>query len=60
MQNTVGDFWRMIVQHKLSVIVMLTKINELGKVKGYQFYKHYFQCCILCECRRSVSSTGLI
>ena len=32
MPNTVGDFWRMIWEHRLSTIVMLTKVTEGGKV----------------------------
>ena len=34
MTNTVGDFWRMVWEHKLSTIIMLTKVNEAGKVRG--------------------------
>ena len=32
MPNTIGDFWRMIWEHRLSTIVMLTKVTEGGKV----------------------------
>lgn len=35
MPNTIGDFWRMIWEKKLTAVVMLTKINEAGKVKGH-------------------------
>ena len=34
MPNTVGDFWRMVWEHRLSTIVMLTKVTEGGKVSG--------------------------
>ena len=30
--HTVDDFWRMIWEHKLDTIVMLTKCTEGGKV----------------------------
>lgn len=40
MPNTIGDFWRMIWEHKLTVVIMLTKVNEAGKVKG-----HYCHMC---------------
>ena len=32
MPNTIGDFWRMIWEHRLSTIIMLTKVTEGGKV----------------------------
>ena len=32
MPNTIGDFWRMIWEHRLSTVVMLTKVTEGGKV----------------------------
>ena len=31
--ETVGDFWRMIWEHKLTTIAMLTRCNEGGKVR---------------------------
>lgn len=39
MPNTIGDFWRMIWEHKLTAVIMLTKVNESGKVKGHHFIK---------------------
>eukprot|EP00731_Ephydatia_muelleri_P019161 Em0011g1201a len=38
MPNTVGDFWRMIVENKLDTIVMLTQCNEGGKCKCEQYW----------------------
>eukprot|EP00731_Ephydatia_muelleri_P019163 Em0011g1203a len=38
MPNTVGDFWRMIVENKLDTIVMLTQCNEGGKRKCEQYW----------------------
>ena len=32
MENTIGDFWRMIWEHKSAAIVMLTELEEGGKV----------------------------
>lgn len=38
MANTVSDFWRMIYEHKVSVVVMLTGIEEQGKIKCAQYW----------------------
>ena len=32
LENTVKDFWRMILEKKIYVIVMLTKLEEKGQV----------------------------
>jgi len=32
MPNTFSDFWRMIWEHRLVTVVMLTKCTEAGKV----------------------------
>ncbi|XP_061194946.1 receptor-type tyrosine-protein phosphatase epsilon-like [Saccostrea echinata] len=37
-QNTVGDFWTMVWQENVSVIVMLTNLKERNKIKCTQYW----------------------
>lgn len=38
MQKTIGDFWRMIYEQKCFIIVMLTGIEEQGRIKCAQYW----------------------
>lgn len=47
--ETVCDFWQMVIDHKPLVLVMLTKVNENGKVrceviKGKSSTNYYIGC----------------
>lgn len=32
LQETVDDFWRMLWEHNSTIVVMLTKLKEMGRV----------------------------
>lgn len=36
--NTAHDFWRMVLQHKVESIVMLTSLIESNKVKCHEYF----------------------
>ena len=40
MENTARDFWKMIMDYKVSAIVMLCGLEENGEV-NYYFYHNY-------------------
>uniref|UniRef100_A0AC34FWQ6 Tyrosine-protein phosphatase domain-containing protein n=1 Tax=Panagrolaimus sp. ES5 TaxID=591445 RepID=A0AC34FWQ6_9BILA len=38
LENTIGDFWRMIFQENVAVVLMLCKCEEDGKIKCAQYW----------------------
>ena len=51
MENTIGDFWRMIWEQKSAAIVMLTELEEGGKVgdSGIALSCQLPALCLLCK-----------
>lgn len=43
MPNTTENFWRMIMQEKVQLIVMLTCVREGGKVKCHQYFPNQIE-----------------
>ena len=46
LSHTVDDFWRMVWEYKLPTIVMLTQLEESGKVTLYTLFAHTVYSCI--------------
>ncbi|XP_066151280.1 tyrosine-protein phosphatase Lar isoform X3 [Euwallacea fornicatus] len=38
LQETIDDLWRMLWEHNSTIVVMLTKLKEMGREKCYQYW----------------------
>ncbi|XP_059619067.1 tyrosine-protein phosphatase Lar isoform X2 [Phlebotomus argentipes] len=51
LQDTAEDFWRMLWEHNSTIVVMLTKLKEMGREKCYQYWPHErsvrYQCYVV-------------
>ena len=51
LQETMDDFWRMVWQHNSTIIVMLTRLKEMGREKCYQYWPNdrsmRYQCYVV-------------
>ncbi|KAK9760400.1 tyrosine protein phosphatase 1 [Basidiobolus ranarum] len=44
--NTIGDFWQMVWEQRSRVIVMLTKVEESGRIKCEPYWPTTTQACL--------------
>ncbi|KAL5278678.1 PTPRD family protein [Megaselia abdita] len=51
LQDTAEDFWRMLWEHNSTIVVMLTKLKEMGREKCFQYWPHErsvrYQCYVV-------------
>ncbi|XP_065084231.1 tyrosine-protein phosphatase Lar isoform X2 [Ochlerotatus camptorhynchus] len=51
LQETAEDFWRMLWEHNSTIVVMLTKLKEMGREKCFQYWPHErsvrYQCYVV-------------